>query len=628
MYTLGLLFQAPPPLPTHYIERPKLLQEISENIFNSEIDNTVHVTVIITGMAGFGKSTLATALCYHPAIKKYFSSGFLRILLGPIPKNKIVLLSQIYRSLTGSTWTNPAANAQGAEITEDEATSCLSEELNALSKGHPRLLVIIDDVWEVKDAVDYAEIFSGCKIVVTTCRKDVALSVDHKLEICIDSMELSEAIQLLTFKVKELQLIDSATVDELNDLAMSLHKWPLLLNLVRGQLCRYCKRLPNSPLAVIKQVTKKLYENGLTVFDPKNPNRKNAAEASIRASIELLNPDDLNRMNRLVKTSIFGSATPETMLCFIWKMNAEGVNDCCYELWSAGLISFTSSLMPVDDASCVEIHLVIKQYLFDNLNRNELSQIILNWGDDFALIEEYFLQLFEKTKNHHLLSDIIQFTFYLIDTFDSTNVGFYLDTVPMFLGAMVNSLSEDILSLFRISKPAKITYMKARHKYKTILLLLKDRKYEQATACMNEVYDRYIPFYKQLSIISSFMSGVLQILEIMPQLTNLYIAIRSDLWTMAVTETVTLEKLEDTLKDFNAQLKQIWMPMVDITCNKLQELPPEIQNQSPVFQSLTDILSQLQSASNDVNIAKDFPAIFSQFSQQHNTLSDTMCNTM
>ena len=110
---------------------------------SSEIDNTIHVTVIIIGMAGFGKSTMATALCYHSSIKKYFSNGFLRITLGPIPKYKIALLSQIYRSLTGNTWTNPAAGVQGVETTDDEALSCLSDELNALCRGHPRLLVLM-----------------------------------------------------------------------------------------------------------------------------------------------------------------------------------------------------------------------------------------------------------------------------------------------------------------------------------------------------------------------------------------------------------------------------------------------------------------------------------------------------
>jgi len=54
---------------------------------------------------------------------------------------------------------------------------------------------------------------------------------------------------------------------------MNLHKWPLLLNLVRGQLHTYCKTIPDSPVVVIKKVTKKLFDNGLTAFDLKKPDR-------------------------------------------------------------------------------------------------------------------------------------------------------------------------------------------------------------------------------------------------------------------------------------------------------------------------------------------------------------------
>jgi len=84
---------------------------------------------------------------------------------------------------------------------------------------NPKLLVIIDDVWEVEDAVEYAEIFSGCKIVLTTCRKDVASSIDCYHKVSIDSMELSEATQLFTSKIEELQSTDFRIVNQLNELA-------------------------------------------------------------------------------------------------------------------------------------------------------------------------------------------------------------------------------------------------------------------------------------------------------------------------------------------------------------------------------------------------------------------------
>lgn len=229
------------------------MQEITEKVLSSEIDDTVHITVVITGMVGFGKSTLAIALCHQPRIKKCFPSGFLRISLGQMPKNKYYLLITIYRKLTGNDWTNPVANTQD-EITEHEKLSYLSEELNTLC--NPNLLVIIDDVWDARNAIDYAEIFSGCKIIITTRRKDVALKIHCKHKMTIDSMTASEAVQLLTQDIEELKDTDTVIGNKLNELASNLLNWPLLLYLVRAQLHEKCKNMPNSPLAAIEQVTK------------------------------------------------------------------------------------------------------------------------------------------------------------------------------------------------------------------------------------------------------------------------------------------------------------------------------------------------------------------------------------
>ena len=493
--TLEILFQDPLLLPSFYIERPLLLQEISEKLLSSKIDNIVHVTVIIQGMAGFGKSTLATALCYHPSIKKYFSNGFLRITLGPTPKNKFKLLSWAYRKLTGNMWTNPAPSV---DATSD--ISYLSEELTALCKGHPKLLVIIDDVWEVKDAIDYAEIFSVCKIVLTTRRKDVPSFVEYKHEVCVNSMELPEAVQLLTYKINKLKIDDTATVDQLNNLAVNLHKWPLLLYLVRAQLDRQCKCMPTSPLTVIERVTNRLYENGLTVFDVKSPDRKRAAEASIKASLELLSPDDLGRMEKLVNSGSFGTATPELFLCLLWEMSQERVEECCQELWSVGLISFAASLSLFDDTTCVEIHIVIKQYIFDSIDMDNLyGSVVLNWITDVSLFGKYANQLFERAIMHS--SDCNEICLNFIEIIDSVFIPMYVHTQPMVMYIMVKSFAgftKEILIKYNISTPGKKTYMMVINRHKNILLLLNDGKNEQALACMLDFFKDYKQFFTEI----------------------------------------------------------------------------------------------------------------------------------
>lgn len=46
------------------------------------------------------------------------------------------------------------------------------------------------------------------------------------------------------------------------------------------------------------------------------------------------------------------------MLNFIWEINEEELTECCTELWSAGLISYTSNVVMFVDIDCIELHAV------------------------------------------------------------------------------------------------------------------------------------------------------------------------------------------------------------------------------------------------------------------------------
>ena len=629
LHSLELLFQDPLPLPPFYIERPLLLQDISEKLLSSKIDNIVHVTVIIQGMAGFGKSTLATALCYHPSIKKYFSSGFLRITLGPMPISKFKVLSRVYQKLTGNAWTNPAASL--ADISD---ISCLSEEITTLCKGHPKLLVIIDDVWEVKDALDYAEIFCGCKIVLTTRRKDVPSFIEHKHEVCVDSMELPEAVQLLTSRINKLQIVDAAVVDQLNNLAVNLHKWPLLLYLVRAQLDRQCKCMPTSPLTVIERVTNRLYENGLTVFDLKNPDRRVAAEASIKASLKLLSPDDMNRMKKLVNSCSFGSATPELLLCFLWEISQERVEECCQELWSVGLISFAASISLFDDTACVEVHVVIKQYIFDSIDYDNLyGSVVLNSITDISFFDKYLNQLLERAEMH--ASDYNEFCSNFIEIIDSVIVPMQVHTQPMMMYLMVKSFvgfTKEILSRFNIPTPGKKTYMMVRNRHKNILLLLNDGKNEQAVACMIDFFKDYTQFFTDLCKLDSttyVSSYINHSIEMLPQCSKILFTMRSNLYSLTVKKTATKEKMYDIIKDYKTQLNEAMMPHLHYLNEVLQKMlssKPHLRTNSLAFQSLSDMLSPLQSANSNLSINEYYPMVHSHITQNQNALADAKCS--
>ena len=637
---LGLLcLNQPPTLPTHYIERPKLLKEITEKLLSTEIDNTIHITVVITGMAGFGKSTLAKALCHQELIKKHFRNGFLVIELGPKPRRKCLMLCEIYHTLTGNRWTNPTASVQGS-ISEDEMIACLIEELNRLCKSNPHLLVIIDDVWEVEDASDYAEILSHCKIVLTTRRKDIASSIDCKHKIHIDSMELFEAVQLLTFKIEELKTISSEIVDQLNELAMNLHNWPLLLNLVRGQLYKCCKSMPNSPLSVIKHVTKKLFDNGLTAFDPKRPNRRNAANASIKASLDLLRESTANRLNRLIVSSYFSSKVPKRMLVYVWQLNNEQVTEACDELWSVGLISHT--MLPFNTAG-MEIHLVITQYVFDNITSSSFFQASLNMFSDYNIHQQYHRELLGEMAAKGL--DDTQLGLWVIDLLDSINIPSLLHKAPMMLQTTITAVQssmKDEFSELGIPDIEKQTFLRVREKCKMLLLYLNEGKRDQAVVYVTEANENYYRYFTELTRIMSSSAMIHpslrekwnlligSISSFLPQFAKAYVDTRLDLYTVLIlSKTPSVDKVVNILKTYNDQVNKATLPVfrgISALMQTTFTVFPNYQNNAPTtVQVGADILSSFQLADSNLRLFDRFNLASSYVSQNQDNLSNASC---
>ena len=118
----------------------ELLREISSAVLNSDITPTLGTTVTIRGIGGIGKSTIAKALCHDPLIKEYFVNGFLWISLTPPLPNPMTMLSEIHQRLTGKSATTKISTLQ-------------SEIRLLICNPSCKLLVILDDVWEAKDAM-------------------------------------------------------------------------------------------------------------------------------------------------------------------------------------------------------------------------------------------------------------------------------------------------------------------------------------------------------------------------------------------------------------------------------------------------------------------------------------------
>ena len=237
-----------------------------------------------------------------------------------------------------------------------------------------RLLVIIDDVWDANDAKIYAEIFSSCKIILTTRYNNIPIEIPTKVEIKAQEMSTYEAMILLTNNVVDIEKLNSSEKSMLETLSMDLHRWPLLLSLVRCQFKKHaCLQLTSKQ--ALSKVQQTLHSKGLTAFDDSRASRDNAVKASIDATLDMLNENEISNLKIIVLYIGFGVLIPTSMLNHFWDGDVE---DCKEKFWSCGLVTLTTLTLAPSKAkmSCIEMHAVITQYLVDNMEFGTFKQIV------------------------------------------------------------------------------------------------------------------------------------------------------------------------------------------------------------------------------------------------------------
>ena len=380
-----LQYQPPPTCPANHVPRVELLKEISSAILNSDITPTIGTTVTIRGIGGIGKSTIAKALCHDPLIKEHFINGFLWISLTPPLPNPMTMLSEIYQRLTDK------SAKMNASILITKIKSLVSSPLC-------KLLVILDDVSEAKDAMMFVDIFSSCKIVLTTRKMNINSKIPSMACFDIKPMSVDEAVKLLTLNTFELETLYANDRNKVQELAKDLHCWPLLLNLVHGQLYVHCIEWNESPQDAILKVQQKLFDNGLTAFDPEDQleaSRENAVRASITASLELLSKDEDVVLLYIASSIIgFGVYTIKDFLSIVLEMDPKQFDKCIRNLWCHGLISFQNVTFPdaVTKIPCIGIHEVIAHYINENVPDEFYLKVTNKTLETFhsVLFEKYF----------------------------------------------------------------------------------------------------------------------------------------------------------------------------------------------------------------------------------------------
>jgi hypothetical protein len=74
-----------PPTPPHYVQRSQEFEAVLRQLIDGDRADPVAITTALTGAGGFGKTSLAAAICHDERVLNAFDDGILWVTLGEHP---------------------------------------------------------------------------------------------------------------------------------------------------------------------------------------------------------------------------------------------------------------------------------------------------------------------------------------------------------------------------------------------------------------------------------------------------------------------------------------------------------------------------------------------------------------
>src|SRR6266508_244988 len=211
---------SPRDLPRHLVEREQEVAALRDLLLDPERRHAV----VIYGMGGVGKTTLAGAIWKDPQVRETFRDGLLWATLGVAPH-----LGDAQIAWAAMVCDTPLTQAVIAPTTSATTRASL---LRAILYNR-QYLVVIDDAW---DSTDVAGLLLGgpnCAAVITTRIRTVAEDFAPSY-MYLDGITSDQALNLLARRLGE-PIDDSARADA-ERLAARLGYMPLALELAAAQV--------------------------------------------------------------------------------------------------------------------------------------------------------------------------------------------------------------------------------------------------------------------------------------------------------------------------------------------------------------------------------------------------------
>ncbi|MBF0584571.1 MAG: hypothetical protein HQL80_10110 [Magnetococcales bacterium] len=366
------------PKPETFVERAAELSSIKNGLLAKKGRAPVSISSALAGAGGFGKTWLATVVCYDEQIQDRFDDGILWVTLGERPQDLLAKMGGLIHALKREE--KPPSNL-------DEARDKIKHLLDGKN-----ILMVIDDVWRTRDLEPFLEGGEGtvCRLITT---RNLAVLPPDTRDVRVDVMSRNESIKLLTAGLTK-DFDDSTIHDRFERVAKQLGQWPLLLALANGRLRREVKYANMTLVQALEQAEGRLEGSGLAGFDlGAQENRDRLAAFNVHLSLELLF-DEERRL--FLECGIFPEDTevPLGTVHRLWKQSGwtedQGVA-LLHKLWEISLLQRLDF-----QAEVVRLHDIIRTHLRNlcvekraNVQKVFLDSFHVNLWADLPMEEKY-----------------------------------------------------------------------------------------------------------------------------------------------------------------------------------------------------------------------------------------------
>ena len=351
-------------LPEDFVARPEEFNKLLALVIDPERSEPLAITAALRGAGGYGKTTLAKALCHDLRVQEAFDDGILWATLGVKAENLTGKIRDCIQALSGE-----RPDFAG----EREAAAKLAELLDSRD-----VLLVVDDVWKRSHLEPFLQGGNRCARLVTTRISDVLPKSARKQN--VDAMKDREAAELLSAGLGD------GDSKQFVDLARQLGEWPLLLKLVNRYL--FDRAETGQPVAdAIRFVSGKLKRQGITAFDPEDAD---AVAKTVSVSLDLLDPH--TQVPRLFELGIFpeDEDIPIDIIASLWQQTG-GIDEITTEELCERFFKLSLVLELNLGKRTLRLHDAFRSYFHSRLSDNRVvhDQLLKSWTDPYALPNAY-----------------------------------------------------------------------------------------------------------------------------------------------------------------------------------------------------------------------------------------------